>query len=101
MEVPILKQGQYLIASIQSALTDADRDKCLRDFRRQAGDDHGRAEQPRRLDRLHEVVGDVRVHRRHTGDVDHDHLRAVGPDRPQQLLGQLARALRIDDADDR
>ncbi len=24
MEVPILKQGQYLIASIQSALTDAD-----------------------------------------------------------------------------
>ena len=24
MEVPILKQGQYLIATIQSALTDAD-----------------------------------------------------------------------------
>ncbi|PYP08517.1 MAG: hypothetical protein DMD59_12005 [Gemmatimonadetes bacterium] len=24
MEVPILRQGQYLIASIQSALTDAD-----------------------------------------------------------------------------
>src|SRR2546425_986037 len=98
---------RFLDAALQVAYrrhlaqVDADRDKRLGDFRRQAGDDHGRAEQPRRLDRPHEVVRDIRVHRRHTGDVDHDHLRAVGPDRPQQLLSQLARALRIDDADDR
>src|SRR3989442_999306 len=66
------------------AQVDADRDERLGDFGRQAGDDHGGAEQARRLDRLHEVVRDVRVHRRHTGDVDHDHLRAVGADRAQQ-----------------
>src|SRR5438552_1977837 len=83
------------------AQVDADRDERLGDFGRQAGDDDGGAEQPRRLDRLHEVVRDVRVHRRHTGDVDHDHLRAVGADRPQQLLGQLTGTLRIDDPDDR
>jgi hypothetical protein len=38
---------------------------------------------PRRVDRLHEVVGDRRVDRRHAGDVDHDHLRAVGADPAQ------------------
>ena len=41
------------------------------------------------------------VHRRHAGDVDDDHLRAVRADSPEQLLRQLARALRVDHADDR
>ena len=43
---------------------------------------------------LHQVVGDGRVHRRHAGDVDDDDLGAVGADAAQQLLGELARALR-------
>jgi hypothetical protein len=47
------------------------------------------------------VVRDLRVHRRHTRDVDHHDLRAVGPNRAQQLLGELARALGVDHADDR
>src|SRR3989454_9941789 len=48
-----------------------------------------------------QVVGHVRVHRRDARDVDHDHLRAVRADGAEQLLGQLPRALRVDDADDR
>ena len=80
---------------------DADGDQRLGDLRRQAGDDDAGAHEARRLDRLHEVVGDVGVDRRHAGDVDDDHLGAVGADAAQQLLGELARALRVDDADDR
>ena len=38
MEVPILKQGEYLIASIQSALTDAD----LTQLREKLGEQVGR-----------------------------------------------------------
>ena len=38
MEVPILKQGQYVIASVQSALTDAD----LRELREQITERVGR-----------------------------------------------------------
>jgi rsbT antagonist protein RsbS len=37
MEVPILKQGQYLIASIQSALTDADLLKLQEELAGRAG----------------------------------------------------------------
>ena len=60
-----------------------------------------RAHQPRRLDRLHEVVRHRRVDRRHAGDVDHDDLGAVGADAAQQLLGELAGALPVEHADDR
>src|SRR5437660_1808336 len=85
----------------QLAQVDTDRRERLGDFGREARYDDRGAQQPRRFDRLHEVVGDVRVHGRDARDVDHDYLGAVGPDGPQQLLGELARALRIDDADDR
>src|SRR6266542_6416974 len=76
------------------------RHERLCDLGREAGHDDGSAEQPGRFDRLHEVVRDVRVHGRDAGDVDDHDLRAVGADRPQQLLGELARPLRIDHADD-
>src|SRR6266513_986162 len=79
----------------------ADRHQRLRDLRREAGHDDRRTQQTRSLDRLHEMVRHVRVHRRDAGDVDDDHLRAVGADGAQQLLRELSRALRVDDADDR
>ena len=75
--------------------------RVRRDVRRQAGDDHARTHQARCVDRLHQVVGHRGVDGRHTGDVDDDHLGAVGADRPQQLLGDLAGALAVQHADDR
>src|SRR5438132_8105417 len=79
----------------------ADVHERLGDLGRQAGDDHDRAEEPRRLDRLDEVVGHGRVDVRDAGDVQHYDLGAVGADPPEPLLRELARALRIDHADDR
>src|SRR5262245_54030921 len=75
--------------------------KRLGDLGGQAGHDHGRAEQARRLDGLHEMVRHRGVDVRHAGDVQHDDLGPVGANPAQELLGQLARALGIDDADDR
>src|SRR5207302_7399547 len=75
--------------------------KGLGDLGRQAGDDDGRPEKPRRIDGLYQVIGHGRVDVRHTRDIQHDDLRPVRPDAAEQLLGQLAGALRIDDADDR
>src|SRR3954471_23289677 len=80
---------------------DAEVDEGLRDARRQPGEDRAGAHQPRRLDGLHKVVGDGHIDGRDTGDVDDDDLRAVRLDRPEQLLGQLTRALRVEHADDR
>ena len=47
------------------------------------------------------MVGHARVQRRDAGHVDDDHLGAVGADAPQELLGELAGALRVDEADHR
>src|SRR5438094_5080832 len=41
------------------------------------------------------------AHGRDARDVDHDDLGAIDPDAAEQLLGELTRALRVDDADDR
>jgi hypothetical protein len=38
---------------------------------------------------------------RHAGDVDDDDLGAVGADAAQQLIGELRRALIVEDTDDR
>src|SRR4029077_19915204 len=78
----------------------ADGDQRLGDFGGEAGDDDGGAQEPRRFDRLHQVVRDVRVHGGPTGAVDDDDFRAVGADGSQQLLGELPGALGVDDADD-
>src|SRR5947209_9720402 len=78
----------------------SDVNKGLGDLGRQTGDDNGRAEQPRGLDGLDQMVGHGRVDVGHARDVQHDDLGAVGPDAAEQLLGQLPRALGIDDADD-
>lgn len=42
MPIPILKQGDCLIASIQSAVTDADLDRLQQDLAHQVGDVHAR-----------------------------------------------------------
>ena len=56
---------------------------------------------PGRFDRLHQVVRDARVHRGDAGEVDDDDLAARGADAVQELLRELACAVRIDRADDR
>src|SRR5437867_4981123 len=78
-----------------------DINKGLGDFGRQTRHDHDRAEKPGGLDGLDEVVGHGGVDVRHARDVEHDDFGAVGPYAAEQLLGQLTRALGIDDADDR
>src|SRR5262249_1341677 len=85
---------------VHLAEVDADVDERLGDLGRQAGDDDDRAQEARCLDRLHQVVGDGRVDVADSGDVQRGRLRPVGPDAAQELLGELARALRVDDADD-
>jgi len=50
---------------------------------------------------VYEVVGHARVQRRHPRDVDDHDLRAIRPDAPKELLGELAGALRVDQADHR
>ena len=50
---------------------------------------------------LDEVVGHRLVDVRDAGDVDDDDLRAVRADAVEQLLGELAGALAVQDADDR
>lgn len=42
MQVPILKQGPYLIASVQSALTDSDLHRLQRELAEQVGRYHAR-----------------------------------------------------------
>src|SRR3990170_659410 len=86
---------------VHLAEVDPDPDQRLRYLRRQASNNDGGAQQPRGLDGEHQVVGYARVHRRDAGDVDHHHPRPVRAYAAQQLLGELARALRVDDADDR
>ena len=44
------------------------------------GDDDAGTHEPRRINGLDEVIGDGRVDLGHTGDVDDDHLGAVGAD---------------------
>src|SRR4051812_26360271 len=56
---------------------DAEVDERLRDARRQPGEDRACAHQPRRLNGLHEMVGDGHVDGRDTRDVDDDDLGAV------------------------
>src|SRR5829696_3683893 len=86
---------------VDLAELDAERDEGLGDLGGEARDDHVRAHQARRVDGLDQVVGHRGVDRRDAGDVDHDHLRAVRADAPQQLLRELAGALAVEDADDR
>ncbi len=59
------------------------RDQRLRDLGRDAGDDDRRPHEPRRLDRLQEMIGHLRIDDRHAGDVDDHGLGAIGPDRAQ------------------
>src|SRR5256885_13518837 len=86
---------------IHLAQIHADGDERLRDFGRQTGDDDAGAHEPRRFDRLHQVIGHRRVNGGYTGNVDDHHFGAVLADTTQQLFGQLARALSVNDADDR
>ena len=58
------------------------------------------AHQPGGLHGLHQVVGHGGVDLRDTGDVDDRHLGPVGPDGPKELLGELAGALAVQDAND-
>jgi len=51
--------------------------------------------------RLDEVVGHRRVDFGHTRDVDDDDLGPVRADGAQELLGELARPLAVEGADDR
>ena len=46
------------------------------------------------------MVRDGNVHGGDAGDVDNDDFRAIGADAAEQLLRQLAGALRVNDADD-
>src|ERR671922_1259860 len=78
----------------------ADGDQSLSNLRRQASDDDGCAKQARGFDRLHQVVRDGNVHSRHARDIDDNDLRAIRANPAEQLFGQLACALRVDDADD-
>ena len=80
---------------------DADGDQGPGDLGGESRDDHTGTHQPRRVDGLHEVVGDGRVDLGDTGDVDHDDLGSVGADAAQQLVGELCRPLTVQDADDR
>src|SRR4029450_6984210 len=86
---------------VHLAEVDADVDERLGDLGRQAGDDDDRPEEARGLDRLHQVVRDGRVDVGDAGEIQHDDLGPVGPDAGGELLGELWRALRVDDADDR
>src|SRR6202035_4132600 len=75
-------------------------DEGLRNFRRQAGDNDCGAQQAGSFHGLYEVVGHGSVHGRHTGDVDNHDLGAIGADPAEELLRELAGALRVDHADD-
>ena len=46
------------------------------------------------------MIRDGGVHRRHTGDVDDHDASTIGADAAQELLGELPRALWVDQADD-
>ncbi|EAU67036.1 hypothetical protein STIAU_3520 [Stigmatella aurantiaca DW4/3-1] len=59
-----------------------------------------RAQQPRGLHHLDEVIGRHRVHHLHAGDVDDDAAGLALDDAVQQPLGHLHRALRVHHADD-
>src|SRR5262245_54359030 len=78
----------------------ADGDQGLGDLRRAPGADDVGPHEPARVHGLDEVVGHRDVHRGHPRDVHHHDLRPVGPDAAEELLGELSRALGIDDADD-
>src|ERR1700674_817745 len=97
----LLDAALQVADGVHLAQIHADCNKGLRDFGRQARYDHRGAEQTRGFHRLHQVIGHRDVHRGHAGDVDDDDLGAVGANGPPELFGQLPRALRIDDADDR
>ena len=71
------------------------------DLRRNAGNDHLGAHQPGRVHRLHQMVGHPRVDGGDPGMSMTIDLGPVGPDRQQQVLGQLPGPLGIDLADDR
>src|SRR5919201_4639894 len=83
------------------AQVDAEVDERLSDLRRETRDDRARAHESCCLDGLDEVVRDRQVDPGHAGDVDYHDARPVGLDRAQQLLGELARPRRVEDADDR
>src|SRR2546425_4095239 len=80
---------------------DSDVHQGLRDLGGEARDDDRSAEESRGLDRQDEMVRHVGVHRGDPGDVDDDDPGPVRPDAAQQLLGELAGPLGIDDSDDR
>src|SRR3954449_3735032 len=80
---------------------DAKIDERLRDLRGQPRDDRAGAHEARRLNRLDQVVGDRHVDRGDAGDVDDDDPGAMPLNRPEQLLGELARTRRVEDPDDR
>src|SRR5690349_20030062 len=77
----------------------ADGYQSLGNLRRQAGDNDRCAKQPPSIDRLHQVVRDDNVHGRHTCDVNDHDLCTIRANAAEQLFGQLARTLRVDDAD--
>ena len=65
---------------VHLAQVHADSNQGLGDFRREARDDHRRAQQAGGLNRLNEVVGHVRVHNWNPRNIDDHYLRAVGSD---------------------
>ena len=96
----MLDAALQITDGIHLAEIDPDGDDGLCDFRRQTGHDNRSTEEARSFYGLHQVIGHRRIHCRHARDVDHHHLGAIRAYAAQQLLGQLARSLRIDDTDD-
>src|SRR5690242_5935721 len=86
---------------VHFAKVHADSYQSLGNLRRQTSDNDGCAKQPRGFNRLHQVVRDSNVHGRHTGDINNDDLCTIRANATEQLFGQLASALRVDDADNR
>src|SRR5439155_11353930 len=96
----LLDPALEIADGVDLAQVDADGDERLRDLGREPRHDDVGSHEARGVHRLHQVVGHGRVHGRHARDVHHHHLRAVGADAAQQLLGELARSQGVDDADD-
>src|SRR5204862_7256403 len=97
----LLEASLEVADGVQLRELDAERDERLRDFRAEAGHDHVGAHEPRRSDRLQQVIRNLRVDRRHPRDVHDDDLGPVRAYRAKQALGDEPCALGVDDADDR
>src|SRR5918998_342066 len=85
---------------LDRAQVDIEVDECLSDPRGKSGHYDAGTHESGCFDRLEEMVRDRQVDRGDARYVDHDNLRTVLLDRAEELFGELARPLRVEDADD-